>query len=60
MVDGSTANMSVPIIKGNTVYVGQTLVHSAAAKPFSIKFHAYMLQIPDGTSDAQTIFENTF
>ena len=59
-VDGSTANMSVPIIKGNTVYVGQTLVHSAAAKPFSIKFHAYMLQIPDGTSDAKTIFENTF
>ena len=60
MVDGSTVNMSVPIIKGNTVYVGQTLVHSAAAKPFSIKFHAYMLQIPDGTSDAKIIFENTF
>lgn len=57
-VDGSTANMSVPIIKGNTVYVGQTLDHSAAAKPFSIKFHAYLLQKPDGTTNETTIFKN--
>ena len=59
-VDGSTANMEVQLIKGNTVYVSQTLDHSASAKPFSIKFHAYMLQKPDDTSDAKTIFENTF
>jgi hypothetical protein len=57
-VDGSTANMEVQLIKGNTVYVGQTLVHSAAAKPFSIKFHAYLLQKPDGTTNETAIFKN--
>ena len=57
-VDGSTANMEIQLIKGNTVYVGQALVHSAAAKPFSIKFHAYLLQKPDGTTNETTIFKN--
>lgn len=57
-VDGSTANMEIQLIKGNTVYVGQTLVHSASAKPFSIKFHAYLLQKPDGTTNETTIFKN--
>ena len=57
-VDGSTANMEVQLIKGNTVYVSQTLDHSASAKPFSIKFYAYLLQKPDGTTNETTIFKN--
>lgn len=57
-VDGSTANMEIQLIKGNTVYVSQTLDHSADAKSFSIKFYAYLLQKPDGTTNETTIFEN--
>ena len=57
-VDGSTANMEIQLIKGNTVYVSQTLDHSADAKSFSIKFYAYLLQKPDGPTNETTIFEN--
>ena len=57
-IDGSTANMEIQLIKGNTVYVSQTLDHSASAKPFSIKFYAYLLQKPDGTTNETTIFKN--
>lgn len=58
VLDGSTPDVSIGILKGNTVFVSETLNH--AGKAFSIKFHAYLLQTPDSTSDETTIFKNAF
>ena len=57
LTDANTPD-SIQIIEGNTVYVSQTLDHSASAKSFSIKFYAYLLQKPDGTTNETTIFKN--
>lgn len=55
-LNGSTADMTVQILKGNTVFVSQNLNHYGDS--FSIKFHAYLLQKPEGTTDETTIFKN--
>ena len=58
LLDGTITDMSIKILEGNTVFVSQALNHSDTAKPFSIKFHAYLLQKPDGTTNETTIFKN--
>ena len=55
-LNGSTADITVQILKGNTVFVSQNLKHNGAS--FSIKFHAYLLQKPEGTTNETTIFKN--
>ena len=54
-LNGTHADMNVQILEGNKIFVSQELKHPKNG--FVIKFYAYMLQIPEGTTDETTIFK---